>query len=777
MEPTVDNLKYPFLSGGGEMGRLIREKDWSKTSLGSPENWPQSLRTVMSILLKSKFPKFVMWGEDLICFYNDAYRPSLGEEGKHPHILGEKAKIAWAEIWDFIKPLFDTVLIDGESVWREDQIIPIFRNGKIEEAYWTFSYTPLENEEGEIVGILSTCVETTSKVHVKNNLEKLNRRYLENIMQAQIAMCVLRGENFVVEMVNPLMLEVWGKPQVDFINKPVFDELPEAKGQGLEQLLIDVYTTGNKFVGNEHPIMLPRNGELTTTYINFVYEPLKTENGLIDGIVVTATDVTSQVLARKKIEENEIKLQYFIKASELGTWDLDLTTMDVQYSGRYLEIFGFDKNSSHLSHPNLLELLHPDDIYLRNEAFGKALTTGMLNYQSRIIWGKDKSVHWIEAKGEVFYDEDKKPLKMTGIIRDITQEKIAEQELKDREEKFRLLADEMPQFVWIADAQGKLTYFNQSLYNFTGLTSDDTLNDKWTEFIHPDDREQNYNVWMNSVNTGTNYIFENRFRRYDGVYRWQLSRAKPHIDDQGNIQMWVGTSTDINDMKELDEQKDYFISMASHELKTPLTSIKGYVQLLESRYKNTEDAFLKNSLKVVNKQIESLISLVVDLLDVSKIKSGALPLKKRNFVLNELVEEVVEEMQNMHQNVKIVFYANSKENIVADDESLKQVLINFLSNAFKYSPNSLEVHVKLEKEENDVIVSVQDFGIGINEENQKKIFDRFYRVEGRNEKNFPGFGIGLFIASEIIRKHNGKIGVTSEFGKGSTFYFSLPSNS
>src|ERR1700704_1585725 len=145
--------EYKFLSGGGEMGALTRAKDWGTTPLGPAELWPRSLRTTLGILLNSRFPMFLWWGPQLICFYNDAYRPSLGQKGKHPVILGLRAEEAWPEVWDIIKPLIDQVLKGGEATWSEDQLIPIYRNSKIEDVYWTFSYSPVNDESGEVAGI------------------------------------------------------------------------------------------------------------------------------------------------------------------------------------------------------------------------------------------------------------------------------------------------------------------------------------------------------------------------------------------------------------------------------------------------------------------------------------------------------------------------------------------------------------------------------------------------------------------------------------------------
>ncbi len=887
-----------FISAGGEMGKLIREKDWSEHPLGNPRNWSQSLKTTLSIILNSRFPKFIFWGEELFCFYNDAYRPSLGIEEKHSSILGQRGENAWAEIWHIIKPMMDQVLQTGEATWSENQLIPFHRNGEIEEMYWTFSYSPIVDENGMIAGIFTTVVETTAQVRNHNKLERLNKRYYDNIMQAPIAMAVLTGEDFVVDIVNKMMLELWGKENDDVLNKPVFEGIPEAKGQGLEAVLSQVYRTDKKFEANERQTFLPRNGINQVFYLNFVYEPVKGEDNQVVSIVATATDVTNQVLARQKIQEseerfkkvadsapvliwmsgtdklcyyfnkawlqfsgktmeeedgngwtdglhpddfdrcielyttnfdkhqefymeyrlrrhdgeyrwlsdngaprftpdgvfegfigacmdihdsvtskqilkeNEEKLNIVIEATELAVWEYDYKTNLGVFDAQYATIFGYN-DPNELTPKLILEHLHDDDTETRNVAHEVVLKTGRLSYESRITW-TDGSLHWIDVNGKQFNDENGVPVKLLGTIRDITKDKKNEQDLIDREEKFRVLADEMPQFVWTSGSDGHLNYFNRSVYKYSGLDEAILKNDNWIIIVHPDDRAENNRLWAESVKTGEDFVFEHRFKRKDGAYRWQLSRAKTLKDSAGKITMWVGTSTDIHDIKEMDEQKDYFISMASHELKTPITSIKGYVQLLESKYRNADDPFLKTALKVVHKQIESLTILVADLLDVSKIKTGNLQPKKARFIINNLINEVISEIQHINTESEIKFKVDSEIEVLADEENIRQVIVNFLTNAVKYSPNSKEVNLSLAAHDNHIIFSVTDSGIGITPENQSKIFDRFYRVEGKNEKTFPGFGIGLYIAAEIIRKHQGKIGVRSEMGKGSTFYFTLP---
>jgi PAS domain S-box-containing protein len=175
-----------FLSGDGEMARLTRSMDWSHSSLGTPDQWPQSLKTLLSLMLSSRFPMFLWWGPELICFYNDAYRPSLGENGKHPIILGKTAREAWAEIWHIIGPLIERVLKGGESVLFEDKFVPIFRNGNIEDVYWTFSYSAVRDDDGKINGVMVICTETTERLKLRNKLAESAEQRAEDL-ETQVA--------------------------------------------------------------------------------------------------------------------------------------------------------------------------------------------------------------------------------------------------------------------------------------------------------------------------------------------------------------------------------------------------------------------------------------------------------------------------------------------------------------------------------------------------------------------------------------------------------------
>ena len=671
---------HQFLAGGGEMGFLIRSKDWAKTAIGAVEEWPQSLLTSLSIILNSKFPMFLWWGDELTCFYNDAYRPSLGKNGKHPDILGKPASEAWPEIWDIIKPLIDQVLSGGESVWREDQLIPIYRNGKLEDVYWTFSYSPVNDESGKAAGVLVICSETTQKVN-----------------------------------------------------------------------------------------------------------------------------------SRRNVEISEQRLKIIIDASELGTWELNLITDEVNYSDRSLKILGHTTKIN-VPHSAILARLHPEDMTIREQAMKKALIDGYLQYELRLIW-ENGTIHWIEAKGKVFYNEDKMPVKIIGTFRDITEEKNYQQQLLEREQKFRLLADSMPQHIWTADTHGNINYYNQSVYDYSGLSYEQILKDGWIQIVHPADREENIRTWMNSIRTGNDFLFEHRFRRYDGQYRWQLSRAIAQKDLDGKIQMWVGSSTDIEEQKnfssELEkkveertiqlEQKNReleimntelksFAYISSHDLQEPLRKI----QTFATRIKEKEQQHLSEAGKDYFRRMEAaakrMQTLIEDLLAYSRTNNSERNFQKTD--LNKIVEQVKTELNEdiiqKHATIETAPLCEAK--IIPFQ--FQQLILNLISNSIKFSKPGQPPHIIIKSKIIDgsnlnvaplsphktyYHLSFSDNGIGFDPQYKDRIFEVFQRLHGKDE--FKGTGIGLAIVKKIVENHNGIITANSELNKGATFDIYFPESS
>lgn len=507
-------LSYPlYLEGGGEMGKLTRSFDWSKTALGGPENWSQNLLTTLSIILHSRFPMFLWWGPDLIQFYNDAYRPSLGNEGKHPVALGQKGAECWPEIWPVIKPLIDQVMAGGEATWNEDQLIPIYRNNKLEDVYWTFCYSRVIDINGQIGGVLVTCNETTNKVKTRQLIEE-------------------------------------------------------------------------KFL------------------------------------------------------------------------------------------------------------------------------------------------------------------------------------------QFQQLADAIIQMVWVTDALGMHEYYNQRWYDFTGSTLEESQGEGWNQMFHPDDRERAWKSWEHSLKTGAPYEIEYRLRKHTGEYIWVLGRAAPFYNAEGTIIKWFGTCTDIHEQKIIQEEKDDFISIASHELKTPVTTLKVSLQLMNRMKDEPLPVMMSNLIDRANKSMDKVGTLIEDLLNTSKYSHGQLHLNKTDFTIGKIINECYDQI-NPEKKHLLKTTGDMNLQIYADADRIGQVIINFINNAIKYAPESDEINVDVTQIGEFVKFSVNDQGAGIAQDKIPHLFDRYFRVDSAGSQ-YSGLGLGLYICSEIIKKHLGEIGVNSEAGKGSSFWFTLP---
>jgi two-component system phosphate regulon sensor histidine kinase PhoR len=346
-------------------------------------------------------------------------------------------------------------------------------------------------------------------------------------------------------------------------------------------------------------------------------------------------------------------------------------------------------------------------------------------------------------------------------------------ELSISREHFKYLANNIPQMTWTNLPNGEVDYYNDRWYTYTGVSFEDTNKWAWEKVLHPDDIKVTTERYMASLKSGEVFDVENRYRRADGVYRWHLSRALPLRDENKEIVFWVGTATDIDDQKQEMDRKDEFIGIASHELKTPLTSLKGYLQLITVYKKDDLPASVKQYIAKANVALNKLQRLVNDLLDVSKIQAGRLEYAMGSLNLAELVNTCIENAEHIYPSNLFVIEDGHTYLVNGNSERLEQVIMNLINNAVKYALDDKKIIVKTTRIDDKVRVAITDFGIGLSEDQRKRIFERFYRVEDKKYMT-SGLGMGLYISAEIIRNHHGRMGVESEPGKGSTFYFDLP---
>lgn len=339
-------------------------------------------------------------------------------------------------------------------------------------------------------------------------------------------------------------------------------------------------------------------------------------------------------------------------------------------------------------------------------------------------------------------------------------------------EHFKFLADNIPVIVWTALPDGTTDYFNKQWYEYTGLNFEQSKGLGSQMILHPDDLSSTMSAWNEAIEEQKKFEFEYRMKRAsDGAYRWHLGKGEPFKDESGNIIAWFGTATDIEDQKKEIERKDEFISVASHELKTPLTSLKGYLQLMQSQEHLPDDTKLYISRG--NISINKLQHLINDLLDVSKIKAGKLEYDKNVIDLTALVNTCVENAGYMYPSFNLKRELQEGIMVFGNEERLEQVLMNLINNAVKYSPEKKDITFRVEKNVSLAVVSVIDHGIGLSRADQKRVFERFYRA-GEHKFITSGLGMGLYISAEIIKEHNGVMSVKSRLNEGSDFSFSLP---
>lgn len=342
---------------------------------------------------------------------------------------------------------------------------------------------------------------------------------------------------------------------------------------------------------------------------------------------------------------------------------------------------------------------------------------------------------------------------------------ISERALKDSNRQVKNIVESITDGFVAFDRSWHFTYVNTEAGKTLGqLPRTLTGKNFWDEFPHF------HNTPIG--NTLSRAMREHRPFELDAYYepskQWLSIRAYP---SRNGLSIYF---QNITERVKLERQKDEFLGIASHELKTPVTSLKSYAQVLYRRFRKRGDKESAEHLLKMNGQLDKLTMLISDLLDVTKIEAGKILFSETEFALQPLIVEIVEELQRTTDHHKISIRGKVVREVYGDKERIGQVISNLLSNAIKYSPAAHRIVVSIAESKKEATVCVRDFGVGIPKKTLGKVFERFFRVSGPKQETFPGLGLGLYISSEIIKRQGGKIWVESEVGKGSNFCFSIP---
>jgi two-component system CheB/CheR fusion protein len=385
--------------------------------------------------------------------------------------------------------------------------------------------------------------------------------------------------------------------------------------------------------------------------------------------------------------------------------------------------------------------------------------------------------HYWSCSNIPIFDTDNKVAYILNTVVDITGEVKAKEAAIESENRLLLAADATGLAIWdLYIKEVNFTYSPQLIELFGHRPGFDINLSIIRNQIHPDDMENIVlKAYYESLLTG-NFSYEIRIFWPDDSLHWIRVKGKVLCNEKKEAVRMIGTVVDATESKRDEIRKNDFIAMASHELKTPLTSLKAYIQLLAAKMADSSDPFTNNALLRAGNQVNKMTALVHSFLDLSKLEPGKIQLKRQNFEITKLIEETIAESRVITNTHNILFEPFEGINIDADREKIGQVISNLINNAIKYSPKSSTITLCCEPLDGYIRIAVTDQGIGIKLKDQEKIFQRFYRVDDKEMQSVSGFGIGLYLSSEIIQRHKGKIWVNSKEGKGSTFYFTLPLN-
>jgi PAS domain S-box-containing protein len=640
------------------------------------------------------------------------------------------------------------------------------------------------------------------------------------VMNAHYPLMILRGRDWVIEIVNQPLVNLWDKTIEGVTGQRLMTILPEIEDQPFPGFLRQVYDSGIGYGQEEQVFYYNSPTGPAEKYVSFYYDPMRDNSGEVCGIIVSADDITSKVLQRKEVQaalekEKEMTEEILVVNNALAATVEELTASNEELEqsrqellDKHLQLAETEQRFRYLIRqaPVGICVIRANDLAIEdvNDGYLELVGKTREELEDRTIWaavseaadyygpimnsvietkkpfvGKEHELTLIRQgiAENVFIDFVYEPVIIEGVVTsimvvaiDVTDKVNARKAVEDVEQRMRLAleAAEIGTF--------EFSYLDNSIVTsgrfdaIFGIPNPKTRQELLVAF-HPEDLQLSAQAHLHARSTG-NMFYESRLLHKDGSLHWIRVQAKVFYTADGKAQKLLGTILDITDFKKLQQQKDDFISIASHELKTPITSLKASLQLLQRQKDRGNLELLPRLIDQAGKSMDKISGLVEDLLNVSRLNAGTIQIKKSHFQLKTLVEECC-------MNVKetglpeFVLVGDLSATVFADENRIQQVLTNFVTNAIKYAPNSPVITIRVTQDDQVLTVAVTDQGPGIAQDQLPHLFDRYFRAD-ESGRQVSGLGLGLYISAEIVERHGGTIGVESEVGKGSTFWFSLP---
>ncbi|GAB4022745.1 PAS domain-containing protein [Spirosoma migulaei] len=796
-----------FLVGGGELGERIRMQDWSTTSFGPPEQWPQSLQSTLGICLNSPAPILICWGADLVMLYNDAYRLILGE--KHPQALGSKAQAIWPELWDTLEPRLNAVRTWGQANGSDNQRLIINRDGVLQAAYFSFSHSPIYDESGDVGGIFCLATETTDTQLAERQKGELvwagqehERNLATLVEQAAVGVAIIGPEpDFILEMANPFYCDLVGRIPECLIGQPLLEAMPELGEQGILEIVRQVLTSGIPSVNRELPVVLLRNGQRETIYVDKIYQPRRsvdqvTGEETITGVVVILTDVTTAVRARQQIETNERVLDAMFRQTPLG--------VGIWYGPDYI---------IERANPVLCQLWnHTPDELLGKPLFVASPESKGQGFEAMLdtvlqtgvaVTGTDQPA-LLYRDGQlktVYFDFIYEPLRspegevdrIMVVATEVTKSREERQIMAENANRLQTLLERAPIAIAIVGA-GPAFRFELANLLFCAITSRtvDQLVGKPLLNAIPELVGQGFETFLEYVYR-TGQAYEGKEVPTQLRQNGQFSTSyfdfvyEPLINAKGNLDRILVVCTDVTERviarqqteqlliqeRQLNELKSTFITLASHEFRTPMGLILSSASLI-GRYNGPDDREKRERhVQHIKLAVQSLTGLLTDFLSLSQLEQSSPRAKPTSINIITFCQEVIDHMRTMIKpNQRIIYSHLSGEPMLAlDGQLLKQILINLLSNASKYSSDNKQIELTTSVSDDKLQLTVKDEGIGIPDADKDNLFINFFRA--RNVNHVDGIGLGLYAVKRCVDLLGGQV-TFSQLDAGTVFTVQIP---
>lgn len=625
------------------------------------------------------------------------------------------------------------------------------------------------------------------------------------------------GAELIIAVANEAALKDWGKDR-SIIGMRIIHALPEAENQSYISNLEMIYQNGDLqtengiqhqivrndlgaiigilcFGSGDHQHLDLKNEQSSLTHtvednqmineeLNALNEELVASNEELaatnDELIQVQSLLRNQALEKQiaidKLRAHENNIKNMVKQAPVGMCILQGEPLyAVEVNDSFLELIGKSRES-------LVEKPYWE-VISEAAAFYEPITTQVMatgetynadEHELILIRNGREEIVNVDFVYEPMLDELKKPYAIMIVAIDVTDKVSARKQLQRTEESLRLAMEAAGLGSFSINPDTKEFKASPSMKSFFGLNDNEKITFATAiNQIREDYRPEVLRQMEVSFLGQTRFDMEYPILGYnDGQIRWVRAMGKMQITD--GTKAFTGVLNDITERRKDEERKNDFIGMVSHELKTPLTSMRGYVQMLLLKMRKLNDEFAISSLEKTNTQIGKMTKMINGFLNVSRLESGKIHIDHKVFDLAELVKETEEESLSTIASHTIIFAPVEETIVNADRDKIGQVINNLISNAVKYSVAGSTIYVACVTIDNRALISVRDEGMGIKPQDASKIFERYYRVEGTQMFSISGFGIGLYLCAEIIHRHEGEIWVDSDFGKGSTFSFSLP---